>query len=178
MSAMRKLAIPAGIATAAIAPGASAAAAATAPHDAGVTMPRQATAQAPARRARAIEILNHDPLGHLPSGVHPRTTFTTNSNSKGSIFFYIQGSYSHVSYTSCDVYMYKTLPHAHLEIERPNGQAYTNTSTFDAVAGHGYDCTDGYPNINSGGYWHAILWSHTDGKYVNELSTRIYAVPR
>ena len=185
MSITRKLAIPAGIATAAtaaIAPGAGTAEAATAPHDAAVTMLRQATAQAPARRARAIDILDHDPLDHAPLdhapiGAIPDTTFKSHSNANGDIYFYIAGSYSYVSYASTEVTAYKTFTQAHIEIEKPNGTAWRNTNTFDAVAG-GFYTYAGYPNIYSAGNWHAILWDYVDGKYINEVSTYIHAVAK
>jgi hypothetical protein len=168
MSITRKLAIPAaGIATAAIAPGA--AAAATVPHHSGVLTPKQATAP----RAVAVHILDHDPLGHDHLRVRPETASRSHSANDARINFYIKGKGNEVDYWSAIACTNKTYSKAHIEIEDPGGGAWDNTGTFDFKAG---DClsASSAPYVSYKGTWHAILWNHNaSGGYKDVVSTYI-----
>jgi hypothetical protein len=172
MSITRKLALPAAaITTAAIAQGASAAAA-TVPHHSNTATGTRAAAP---RRARAIDILDHDPLGHDRLGFRPETASRRNNSHNTEISFGIVGKGDHVSLASTEACT-DSLAHwgaAHLEIQKPNGDALKNGPTVDLYSD---ECMaiDDYPDLNDAGRWHAILWNKVgDGDYFKVVSTYI-----
>jgi hypothetical protein len=175
MSITRKLALPAaGIATAAIAQGAGTAAAATVPHHVGVTTLTQGTtARAAARRARAVDILDHDPLGHGRLGIRPATASRTEARNSASIDLLIVGKGNDINEWVIGAHTDKTYPKAHLELETPSGTAWANTSTFDFKKGTSRFAGSS-PYISWKGRWHAILWNETTaGHYTDVVSTYI-----
>jgi hypothetical protein len=174
MRITRKVALPAAaITTAAIAPGASAAAAATVPHHSDTATAKQAAAP---RRARAIDILDHDPFGHDPLGVRPETASRNNNSHDTIISFRIIGKGDHVSTAGTDACT-TSLAHwgaAHLEIQKPNGQVFKNGPTRDLFSSSCMPDLVVNPNINDAGRWHAILWNKVStNDYFKVVSTYI-----
>jgi hypothetical protein len=171
LSVARKLAIPAaGIVAAAIGQGAGTAAAATVPHHSDA-----ATVTQPAsRRARAIDILQQRPMG-----MRPDTASNSAVNNGAFIHFYLAGAKSHVSYVEAYACTDQStsLPREHLEIQKPNGKAYKNSTQRGLARSECTPSLSGFPDVNDAGYWHAILWSHlANGDYANVVSTYVHVL--
>jgi hypothetical protein len=174
MSIARKLALPAAaITTAAIAQGAGTAAAATVPHHSDTATATRASAH---RRARAIDILDHDPFGHDHLGARPATASRRNFSNDTTIAFGIVGKGDHVSGAATDACTNSLAAWgaAHLEIQKPNGEPLKNGPTYDLRSSSCIPELVDYPNINDKGRWHAILWDKVSGDdYFKVVSTYI-----